>query len=73
MFIRIYATPDAKQERIEKESDDAWRISVREPASQNMANERIRTLIAREFGVSISSVRILTGHRARSKLLSVDT
>lgn len=73
MFIRIYATPDAKREELTKESEEAWRISVREPAQGNLANDRIRALVAREFGVSSASVRILTGHRARSKLISVDT
>jgi len=73
MFIRIYATPDSKRETLTKESSDAWRISVREPAQSNFANDRVRELVARELGVPLASVRILTGHHARSKLLSVDT
>lgn len=72
MFIRVHAAPDAKREHIVKESPDTWRISVREPAQGNLANERIRTLVARELDVPLSAVRILTGHHSRSKLISAD-
>ncbi|MGE5541001.1 MAG: DUF167 domain-containing protein [Bacillota bacterium] len=72
MYIRITATPGGKREEITKEKDDAWRITVREPAQHNLANERIRVLVARELSISLASVRILSGHHSRSKLLSVD-
>jgi uncharacterized protein YggU (UPF0235/DUF167 family) len=72
MYIRVHICPDAKREEVVKEAPDTWRISVREPAEGNRANDRMRTVIARELAVPTSAVRILTGHHARSKLLSVD-
>jgi uncharacterized protein YggU (UPF0235/DUF167 family) len=73
MYIRVHALPGAKREELLKEKEDVWRISVREPAEQNLANERIRTLVARELSVTLSAVRILTGHHAPTKLLSIET
>ena len=61
-----------KRERVTKVSDTEFHIETREPAAQNRANTRIRELIAREFGVPLGQVRLLTGHRSRSKIVDVD-
>jgi len=72
MYLKVTVTPGAKREELVKERENAWRISVREPAQQNLANERVRTLIAREFSLPLGQVRILAGHHSRSKMISVD-
>lgn len=72
MYLRVYVTPDSKKEALER-LQEAWRITVRQPAERNEANKRVQELIAREVGVPLSSVRILAGHHARSKMISVDT
>jgi len=71
MFIHVVANPGAKRERIERISDTQFEISVREPAERNLANRRIVTIIARQFKVSDGKVRIISGHRSHSKMLSV--
>ena len=70
MFIKIFVTPDAKREKVE-EKGETLLISVREPASGNRANDRVRELVALREGVPAGSVRILTGHRSRSKMISI--
>lgn len=72
MYIKVLVTAGAKRESVTKEKENQWRISVREPAEQNLANARVRTLIAREVGVPLAQVRIIAGHHARSKMISVD-
>lgn len=72
MYIKVRVTPGARHEAVEKVSDVQFKISVREPREQNRANSRVIELIAQAFRVPASSVRILNGHRAPSKLLSVD-
>jgi len=72
MYLRVTVQPGAKRELLVKEKESAWRVSVREPAEQNRANDRVRTLVARELGVPLGAVRILTGHHARVKMLSID-
>ncbi|MFA6519513.1 MAG: DUF167 domain-containing protein [Candidatus Paceibacterota bacterium] len=72
MFIKVFVTPGAKKEKIE-EKGDTLRISVREPATQNLANTRVRELVAERFKAPLGKVRILTGHRSRAKMISVTT
>jgi uncharacterized protein YggU (UPF0235/DUF167 family) len=70
VYIKIFVTPDAKKEKVE-EKGETLLISVREPASGNRANLRVRELVALRLGKPLGSVRILTGHRSRAKMISV--
>jgi uncharacterized protein YggU (UPF0235/DUF167 family) len=71
MYIKVFVTPDAKKEKVE-EKGDTLRISVREPATGNRANDRVRELIALRESVPLGKVRILTGHRSRAKMISIN-
>lgn len=72
MFIKVFVTPDAKKDTVE-EKGDALLISVREPASGNRANTRVRELVAERLRTEVGKVRILTGHRSRAKMISVSS
>ena len=72
MFVRVHAVPGARKERITKEDATTFTICVKEPAERNLANKRIRDILALEFGVSPLQVRLLTGHRSSSKMYSVE-
>ena len=71
MYIRVNAQPGAKKELVSRISADRYEISVREPAEQNMANRRIRTLVARELGLPETAVRMISGHQSPHKIFSV--
>jgi len=70
MFIKVFVTPGAKKEKVE-EKGETLAIAVREPATGNRANDRVRELIALREGVPLGKVRILTGHRSRAKMISI--
>lgn len=70
MYLKVFVTPGAKRETV-AEKGDALHISVREPAERNLANDRVRALIAARLGIPVGHVRILTGHRSRAKMISV--
>lgn len=70
MYIKVFVTPGAKREKVE-EKGDTLRISVREPATGNRANTRVRELVAKWQGAPLAKVRILTGHRSRAKMISI--
>ncbi len=72
MFIKVFVTPGAKKEKIE-DKGETLAISVREPAAGNRANDRVRELVALREGVPLGKVRILTGHRSRSKMISISS
>jgi uncharacterized protein (TIGR00251 family) len=72
MYIKVKAIPLSKKESIEKISDDTFTVYVKEPPKRNLANKRIIEIMAREFGIPIGKVRIINGHRSRSKILNID-
>ena len=73
MYMKVHAIPGARKERVTQDDPTTFTIQVKEPAKQNLANQRIRELLARELGVTTSQVTMLTGHRSSSKMFSIDT
>jgi len=72
MYIRAIVTADEKRDRLTKTKDGTYTISVRAPASGNLANERVRELIAREYDVSTKQVHIISGQHRQGKMIRVD-
>lgn len=72
MFIKVFVTPGARKEKVE-EKGDTLVLLIREPAARNAANMRVRELISARFNKPIRAVRILTGHRSRAKIISIDS
>ena len=70
MYLKVFVTSSAKREKVE-EKGEMLAISVREPATGNRANDRVREIIAARQRVPFGKVRILTGHRSRAKMVSV--
>ena len=71
MRVRVRVTAGARKETFVKKGSSMFEVSVKEKAKENAANGRVRTLFARHFGVPIKSVRILSGHHGKNKLLGV--
>lgn len=72
MYIKVTVTAGAKRESLKVKSKDKLLISVTEPAKQNLANRRVRELVALHCTVPLGKVRIISGHHSPSKMLSVD-
>jgi len=70
MYLKVLVTPGAKREKIE-EKGETLVVSVREPATGNRANDRVREIVALRVGKPLGKVRILTGHRSRAKIISI--
>lgn len=62
----------AKKERVEELPKGRLKISVKEPAKQNLANRRVRELVATHLRLPVAKVRLLSGHTSPSKIFSVD-
>ncbi len=69
--VVVSVEPDARRERLVEISPTTFQISVKEPAQRNRANQRVRELLAEHFGVTLSSVQILTGARSGKKRFTV--
>jgi uncharacterized protein YggU (UPF0235/DUF167 family) len=72
MYIKVKVTAGAKKENIEKVSDDHYKISVKQRAERNMANNRVIEILADVFSINIKQVRIINGHHSPSKMFSID-
>ena len=73
MYVHARVTAGAKKESFAETSPLHFVASVKEEAKQNRANRRIIELVAAHFRVPEGKVRLVSGHRSPSKILSVDT
>ena len=46
-------------------------MAVKEPAERNLANKRVRELLAGAEGARLEDVRIITGHHSPTKVFDV--
>ena len=70
--IKVTVTPGAKKESFIEMDPKSLAICVREKNERNEANRRMIELVADHFGVHPRSVSIMTWHRSRSTILTVD-
>lgn len=71
MYIHIKAFTSQKKEEIFERKPGYFDVFVREKPEQNMANRKIVELVAQYFGVSVSNIKIISGHHKPTKILSV--
>lgn len=71
MYLKVRVTAGSKKETLEKTKDDTYKISVKQPAERNMANNRIRELLAENLSLPIEKVRLISGHTSPSKIFSI--
>ena len=75
MAQKIWVTvkPRAKIEAVVRESQSEYRASINAPPSDGDANRRLIELLAEFFHTAKSNIRIVRGHKARRKLLEIDS
>jgi uncharacterized protein YggU (UPF0235/DUF167 family) len=71
-FLRVHVVPSSKREIVIDRGEGKYDIAVRQPAARNLANARVRELVAGMYKVSIGKVRIYTGHHSPGKIVIVD-
>lgn len=72
MYIRVNVTAKSKREKVTRTAHDRYDITVREPAERNLANARIKAILAAEFAVSLGAVRMVSGHQSPHKIFSIN-
>lgn len=71
MYIRVRVRAGARKETITKVSETEYYMTVREPAERNLANGKVRELLAGAVGARQEDVRIVTGHHSPTKIFDV--
>lgn len=71
MKIFVKVKPNSKEESVKKLSDTNFEICVKEPPVKGKANAAIIKVLAKRFGVPVSSVNIIIGHTSRQKIVEI--
>ncbi len=71
MKITVHAHPLASEEKIEKITENEYRVYVKKPPVQGRANKAIVKLLAQYFSVELSDVRIVIGYTSRHKIIEI--
>lgn len=72
MKISAKVKPNAKENRVERISDNEFLVWVKAPAQENRANQAAREILAEYFGVAKSRVNLLKGKTSRQKVFEVE-
>ncbi|OLE91008.1 MAG: hypothetical protein AUF79_07180 [Crenarchaeota archaeon 13_1_20CM_2_51_8] len=71
MLIRVHVTPNAREARVVKVSNDYFEVRVDERAVDGRANKRLLEILAEHFKIQKSRISILKGTKTRNKLVQV--
>ncbi len=71
MYVRVEVRPGARKESILQTDDKTYTIAVKEPAERNMANMRVREVLAQHLSVAIGKVKMVSGHRSVRKIFDI--
>lgn len=69
MKIFVKAKAGQREQKVEKISDNTFAVKVRARAEKGRANEEIVAVLADYLGVPKTSLKIISGHTSRIKLL----
>lgn len=70
MIVYVKVKPGAKEEKIEKISENEFIISIKQRAEKGKANAELVRIIAKEFGVSSKKVEI-KNPSSRKKIVEI--
>lgn len=71
MFIHVKIIPGSRKDEVVCKNNASYIVSVQEEAKENKANCAMLLLMADFLKVPVSTIRIITGHHAPSKMLEV--
>lgn len=72
LVLEVRLSPRASDNSLAGVSNGRVRIRVTAPPVDNAANQRMIALLAKEFGVAKSSVRLLAGAGQRDKRVAIE-
>lgn len=72
MYISVHVVADAKRESVESLPKGRLKIAVKEPAERNLANKRVRELVAAHYLLPLNKVRLISGHTSPAKIFDIE-
>jgi uncharacterized protein len=71
MRVTVHVKTRSKQEAVEVATDGSLLVSVNAAPVDGQANARVIALLARHYRVPKSSIRLVSGRRARIKIIEL--
>ncbi len=71
MLIKVRVTPNAREARVTKVSEENYEVKVDERAEGGQANKRLLEILSEHFRVPKSKIFIVKGTRSRDKFVEV--
>lgn len=70
-MVEVWAKPGAKVEKIGIAQSGQLIVSTNAPPEDGKANEGIRKVMAKKFGVSKASIELSSGHQSKFKKMAI--
>jgi uncharacterized protein (TIGR00251 family) len=71
VILKVYLQPKASKNEIVGPYRDGIKVRVTAAPVEGKANEALLQFLAKEFGVTPSSIEIVRGHRSREKVVRI--
>jgi uncharacterized protein YggU (UPF0235/DUF167 family) len=71
MYVRVVVYPGSKRESCTEQGPHRYEIKVKEPAERNLANKRVKELLAIQYKTTEQSVRLVSGHQNSRKIFAL--
>ena len=69
--LQVKVKPGARNSSLEQQPDGSWRAELKSPPVDGKANAELVALVARQFGLRKSQVKIKSGAAGRMKLVEL--
>jgi len=71
VHIKVRVFPDSAKEEIMRDGENSFKIFLREPAKQGLANKRLLKVLFGALDPSPKKMRIVTGEHSPSKVIEI--
>jgi hypothetical protein len=71
ILLKVYLQPKSSRNEIVGPYRDGIKVRVTAAPVEGKANEALLRFLAKQFGVTPSSIEIVRGHRSREKIIRV--
>jgi len=70
-LIKVKVIPDSKKNEVRRKGEDSFEVSVRAAPERGKANNALAAILGKAIGVPSAKLRIVKGHRSRSKIIEI--
>jgi uncharacterized protein YggU (UPF0235/DUF167 family) len=71
MYVRVAVYPGSKKESVTPQGEHRFEMKVKEPAERNLANVRVKELLAEVYKIEVKQVRLVSGHQNSRKIFAL--